>query len=85
LSDNGIFHQLSRPHTSQQNSLAERKHLHIMDMGFTFLAQSGLSKRFWVDAFLTVIFIINRLPTKVLDYISPYELLFHLPPDFIYF
>jgi len=54
-------------------------------MRLTLLAQSGLSKKFWVDAFLTAIFIINRLPTKILDYVSPYERLFHLPPDFTYF
>ena len=51
FSDNGIFHRLSCPHTSQQNGLAERKHRHIMDMGLTLLAQSGLSKKFWVDTF----------------------------------
>jgi hypothetical protein len=56
-----------------------------MDMILTLLAQSGLSKKFWVDAFLTAIFIINRLPTKILDYVSPYECLFHLPLDFTYF
>ena len=85
LSDNGIFHQLSCPHTSQQNGLAERKHRHIVEMGLTLLAQSGLPKKFWVDAFLTSIFIINRLPTKVLNFSSPFECLFHLPPNFSYF
>jgi len=57
--NNGIFHRLTCPHTSQQNGLAERKHRHIMEMGLTLLAQSGLSKKFWVDAFLTAIYIIN--------------------------
>lgn len=41
LATNGIFHRFSCPHTSQQNSLAERKHCHIMEMGLTLLAQSG--------------------------------------------
>jgi len=85
LRDNGIFHRLLCPHISQQNGLAKRKYRHVMDMELTLLAQSGLSKKFWVDAFLTAIFIINRLPTKILDYVSPYERLFHLPPNFTYF
>ena len=85
LSDNEIFHRLSCPYTSQQNGLAERKHCHIVKMGLTLLAQSRLPKKFWVDAFLTPIFIINRLPTKVLNFSSPFECLFHLPPDFSYF
>ena len=37
LSDNGIFHRLSCPHTSQQNGLVERKHRHIVEMGLTLL------------------------------------------------
>ena len=85
LTTSGIFHRFSCPHTSQQNGLAERKHRHIMEMGLTLLAQSGLPKYFWVDAFLTSIFIINSLPTKVLDYSSPYERLFQRSPDFSYF
>ncbi|RVW82845.1 Retrovirus-related Pol polyprotein from transposon RE2 [Vitis vinifera] len=54
-------------------------------MGLILLAQSELPKKFWVDAFLTSIFIINRLPTKVLNFSSPFECLLHLPPDFSYF
>ena len=85
LSDTGIFHRLLCPHTSQQNGLAKRKHRHIVEMGLTLLAQSRLPKKFWVDAFLTSILIINRLPTKVLNFSSPFECLFHLPPNFSYF
>jgi histone deacetylase 1/2 len=85
LTTSGIFHRFSCPHTSQQNDIAERKHRHIIEIGLTLLAQSGLPKVFWVDAFLTSIFIINSLPTKVLDYSSPYERLFQRSPDFSYF
>ena len=85
LSDTGIFHRLSCPHTSQQNGLAKRKHRHIVEMGLTLHAQSRLPKKFWVDAFLTSILIINRLPTKVLNFSSPFECLLHLPLDFSYF
>ena len=85
LSDNGIFHRLSCLQTSKKNGLAERKHRHIVEMGLTLLTQSGLATKFWVDAFLTSIFIINRLPTKVLNFSSPFECLFHLPPDLAIF
>jgi histone deacetylase 1/2 len=44
--ENGIFHRRTCPHTSQQNGTAERKHRHIVDMGLTLLAQSGLNKKF---------------------------------------
>ena len=37
---------------------------------------------YWVEAFNTVVFLINRLPTKVLDYLSPYEKLYKHSPDY---
>jgi hypothetical protein len=41
-------------------------------MRLTLLAQSSLSPLYWVDVFFTLVFLINRLPTKVLDNITPY-------------
>lgn len=67
LSQNGILHRLSCPHTSQQNGIAQRKHRHIVEVGLTLLAQSSLSLKFWVDSFLTAIYLIIRLPTHVLQ------------------
>jgi transposase InsO family protein len=46
LMENGILHRRTCPHTSQQNGIVERKHRHIVDMGLTLLAQSGLNKKF---------------------------------------
>ncbi|KAG6392446.1 hypothetical protein SASPL_146665 [Salvia splendens] len=42
-------------------------------MGLALLAQSGLPQRHWDDAFLTAAFLINRIPSKVLLNISPFE------------
>ena len=46
----------------EQNGISERKHRHIMEAGLSLLAQSHLSSQFWVDAFKTAIYLINRLP-----------------------
>jgi hypothetical protein len=77
LSQNGIFHRLTSPHTSQQNGIAERKHRHILETGLTLPAQSGLPPKYWVDAFLTFFFLINRLPSPVINNDSPFFKLFH--------
>jgi hypothetical protein len=53
-----------------------------MEMGLTLLAQSGLSPKYLVDAFLTSIYLINRLPSPVLQQESPLSKLFHHPPDY---
>jgi len=58
---------------------------HIMEMGLSLLAQSHLSTLFWVDAFITSVFIINRLPSSVLENVSPFFKLFNKGPDYSLF
>jgi hypothetical protein len=53
-----------------------------MEMGLTLLAQSGLSPKHWVDAFLTAIYLINRLPSPVIHNESPFSKLFNKAPDY---
>ena len=43
---------VSCPHTHQQNGSAERKHLHIVDMGFSLLSHASMPFRFWDEAYL---------------------------------
>jgi transposase InsO family protein len=62
LQHHGIVHHISCPHTPQQNGVVERKHRHIVEMGLCLLSQSYLSSGFWLEAFSTTIFLINRLP-----------------------
>lgn len=72
---NGTHHQISCP---QQNGRAERKHRHVTETGLAMLFNASAPAQFWVDA----VFIINRLPTKLLDNRSPYHLLFKKVPDY---
>jgi transposase InsO family protein len=82
LTQHGILHRFSCPKTSQQNGVAERKHRHVMDTGLALLAHSSLSLKYWVDAFLTAIYLINRLPTPTLSNLTPYFKLFNHSPDY---
>jgi hypothetical protein len=82
LMENGIFHRRTCPHTSQQNGTSERKHRHIVDMGLTLLAQSDLNKKFWVESFLTAVYLINRLPTPVLNNDTPLFKLYKDAPNY---
>ena len=79
---NGILHRLTCSYTSQQNGVAERKHRHVMDIGLSLLAQSHILSTFWVDAFLTAIFLINHLPTTILHNDSLYSKLFQRSPNY---
>jgi transposase InsO family protein len=82
LTQHGIQFRKSCPYTSPQNGLAERKLRHILETGLTLLAHAHLSNKYWVDAFFTAVYTINRLPTAILNHLSPYEKLYHTTPDY---
>jgi transposase InsO family protein len=63
----GIVHCVSCPHTHQQQGYVERKHRHIIDTNLALLAKSHVPKTFWDEACQTSCYLINRLPTTVLQ------------------
>uniref|UniRef100_A0A2N9J6E2 Integrase catalytic domain-containing protein n=1 Tax=Fagus sylvatica TaxID=28930 RepID=A0A2N9J6E2_FAGSY len=79
--NNGIVHQLSCPHTPQQNGVAERKHRHIIQCALALLSQSNLPISYWSYAVSTATHLINKLPTPILSNKSPWELLFKSKPS----
>ena len=81
LSACGIQHLKSPPYTPQLVSSAERKHRHIVETGLTLLHQASMPSTFWTAAFQTAVYLINRMPTRVLQYQSPFDILFHKPPN----
>jgi hypothetical protein len=62
----GMCHHVSCPHAHQQNTLAERKHRHIVEASLALLAHDLL--KCWDDAFLAAIYLINRTPSRTLNY-----------------
>ncbi|KAL3642739.1 hypothetical protein CASFOL_013554 [Castilleja foliolosa] len=81
LKDNGIVHRMSCPYTPEQNGLAERKHRHIVEVGLSILAHSSVPMVHWDSAFLSAVHIINRTPSKILEYKCPIEILTNCKPD----
>jgi hypothetical protein len=78
----GIAHCVSCPHAHQQNGAAEHKHQHIVEMGLALLANASMPLKFWDQAFLTSTNLINRTPTKLLDYDTPLHRLVGATPDY---
>lgn len=69
----GIHHRVSCLYTLQQNGRAECKHRHIIEMGMSMLFPTHAPAHFWFDAFATVTYIINRLPSTILNNKLPFE------------
>jgi histone deacetylase 1/2 len=81
----GVSHRVSCPHTHQQNGSAERKHRHIVKTGLTLLAHASIPFRYWSDAFVIACFLINRMPTRVINMQTPLERLLGETPDYTFF
>ncbi|CAL1376492.1 unnamed protein product [Linum trigynum] len=78
----GILSQQSCPGVSQQNGVVERKNRHVLELTRALLFRSGVPARFWVEAANTVVHLINRQITPVLDNSSPYQKLYSKLPDY---
>ena len=64
LSENWILSQLSAPGMPQQNGVAERKNLTLLDMIRSMLSFSGLPISFWGYVLDTPMYILNLVPSK---------------------
>jgi hypothetical protein len=69
-------------HAHQQNGAVERKHCHIVEVGLALLSHASMPLKYWDEAFLTTTYLINRLPSKVVDNLTPLERLHNQKPDY---
>ncbi|KAF7841438.1 Retrovirus-related Pol polyprotein from transposon TNT 1-94 [Senna tora] len=73
--EKGIVHQKSCVYTPQQNGVVERKHRHVVQVARALLFHAGLSTKFWGEEVLTAAYLINRTPSFVLSWSTPFEVL----------
>jgi hypothetical protein len=78
----GISHQVSCPHTHQQNGSAERKLRHIVEVGLSLISHASMPLKYWDKAFLTTTYLINRMPCRVIHGDTPFYRLFKEPPNY---
>jgi histone deacetylase 1/2 len=78
----GISHHVSCPHAHQQNGSAERKHRHIVEVGLALVENAPMPLKFWDEAFLTATYLINLLPSRVINFDTPVQCLLKETPDY---
>ena len=82
LSEHGITQCSSCPYTPEQNGCTERKHRHIVETGLSLLHHSFVPYIYWPSAFETAFYVINCLPTPLLENKSPFTKLFNQSSDY---
>jgi hypothetical protein len=73
LEEEGIVAQYTMPSTPQQNGVAERRNCTLMDMVRSMLSNSHLPLFLWSEALKTVVYVLNRVPSKAVPK-TPFEL-----------
>ena len=65
LQEHGIVAQYTMPGSPYQNCVAERRNRTLLDMVRNMLSNSKLPRFLWTEALKTTVYILNRVPTKV--------------------
>jgi transposase InsO family protein len=86
LSAHEILHQTTCPDTPPQNGVAERKNRHVLEIAWSLMVTMNVPKFLWSEAVMTTVYLINRTPSRLLGWKTPYEILrgvneFIVPPN----
>ena len=60
----GIHKKFIAWHTPQENGVTERKNRTIMEMARSMMEAKHFPNEYWVEAVTTIVYIMNRCPTK---------------------
>ncbi|GJT61363.1 putative ribonuclease H-like domain-containing protein [Tanacetum coccineum] len=71
----GIKREYSNARTPQQNRVAERKNMTLIEAARTMLADSFLPNTFWAEAVSTACYVLNRVLVTKPQNKTPYELI----------
>ncbi|XP_071739387.1 uncharacterized protein [Rutidosis leptorrhynchoides] len=71
----GITRQLTAPYTPQQNGIIERRNRTVMSTTRSILKAMDMPQSFWAEAVCHSVYVLNRLPIKILKNQTPYKAL----------
>jgi hypothetical protein len=71
-------------YTAQQNDIAERRNQSVVAMVRSLLKSWGVLTTFWGEAVATAAYLENRVPTKALNGVTPFEAWHDRRPDVLH-
>ena len=82
LKSKGIRHQLSVPHSPEQNGVAERMNRTLIESARSMIAHAGLPNCYWAEAVATAAYVRNRTPSNAIkEHLTPYECWYNRKPN----
>ena len=79
-----MIHQTSYAYTPQHNGVAECKNRHLVEITRTILLHHHVLQHLWGDAIFTACYLINCMPSSVLQDQVPHSLIFSNQPLFVF-
>lgn len=70
--EQGIVKQVTVPHSSHMNGIAENKHQALQYQAQTMLLHANLSTAYWAEAINTANYVLNKLPSTAIGGKIPY-------------
>ena len=78
----GVALRMSCPYTSQQNGKAERIIRSTNNVVRSLMFQASLPSSYWVEALHTATYLLNRQPSKTLNFATPFFALYGVHPSY---
>jgi len=78
--EKGIVHQSSCNDTPQPNGIAEQKNKHLLEVARALCFTNKVPIYLWGKAILTATYLINRMPSRVLNFKTPLQVLTNCNP-----
>lgn len=82
FTEKGIIHRTTYVDRPQQNSVVERKDIHLLEISRALMFGPELSLSYWADCVMAAAHIINKLPSSILKNKTPFEKMFENPPNY---
>jgi hypothetical protein len=69
----GLHRHLTVPYSPQQNGVVEHRNQTVVGTARSMMKTAGMSGEFWGEVIMTVVYLLNRSPTRTLERKTPYE------------